>query len=397
MNEQSPHNPPRYYQPLEIPAFCFIWEAVMWVSFGRFPEGNGFEDMEELSEELGQLSFTWKDSFGGPRYRFRGFWWFESEMAGVDSQTIDWDRYEGALRNGFERMDSLEGHLLMLSREPHPDDPPMLSHFVDRVELYRALCEKALAEAPYVESVHHQHQQPIDRGWSLIFQALADGKLQGYGWGDLTQDEIRERAAKGDLADYAPTSASSDDDGNVINPWHYPIPSPDLVGPLQEMGMMMEIPRKEWSLSGVAPDGRYVTATGRNWWDVCFPSEQLFALFPRPLLANTEVECDTIEVLNPGVAIGISGAQGGRHATPSTPAARGRKKLADGQIEKACQELYGARWAAGEQEAPLHAEAAAFALRVWGETLHRSTFQGYMKPFRRTKPMPETMPEIAAE
>lgn len=392
---------PRYYQPLEIPAFCFLWEAVMWVTFGRFPEGNGYYDMGELKDELGMLSFAWKDSFGGPRYRFKGFWWFEGEMAGVDLESVDWQRYEGALRAGYQRIDTLEAQIKYAEQsEKHDlstykDEMPAL--VVDRAKLYRELCENQLADYPFVEGIHRQYQQSIDRGWSLIFQALVDGKVQAYGWGDMTQDEIRKRAAEGGLADYEPSAASAGNDGNVLNPWHAKLPEPDLIGPLLQMGAHTAIPRKEWSLGGVAPDGRYVTAAGRNWWDVCLTSDQLFELFPRPLLVSDVVDRDSIEVVNPGLAIGgASGSAMTRHINP-TAASRGRKKLADGEIERACQALYGQRWEAGEEEAPLHAEAKAFALQVWGENLARSTFQGYMKPFRRPpKMMPDRVPVIAA-
>lgn len=372
----------------------------MWVTFGRFPEGTGCQDMDELNEELGFFSFAWRDSFGGPRYRFKGFWWYESEMAGVDLDAVDWDRYEGALRAGYQRMDALEEqylHALEDAKEDHLRDYPGL-HDVDaivkRASMSIAFCKKAMAEHPYVESVHSQYQQSVDRGWALIFQSLVSGKLKGYGWGDLTQDEIREFARKGTLQDYDPSSSLEEPVGNVFNPWHVTIPKGEVIGPLLGMGQNREIPTKDWSLSGVAPDGRYVTASGRSWWDVCVPNEQLFDIFPRPLLASETVEHDAIEIVNPGLAIGSAGGSPMRQIGLSGVATRGRKKLADGQIEKLCHELYGARWAAGEQEAPLHAEAAALAQQVWGETLPRSTFQGYMKPFKR---QPKNPPEIAAE
>lgn len=384
---------PRYYQPLEVPDYCFIWEAVMWVTFGRFPEGNGL-DADELKDELGLLSFAWQDSFGGPRYRFRGYWWHETEMAGVDLQEVDWERYDAALRSGYQRLDALRRSLVELERATHGEEPAPVLHFPDRDKLYREMCERELAEAPFVESVHKLYQQPVDRGWSCIFRSLVDGTLQGYGWADLTQAEIRERAAKGDLMDYD----GSHDEGNVINPWHAKLPEPDTIGPLQPMGMCMEIPQNEWSLSGIAPDGRYVTSAGRNWWDVCFSCDQLFEQFPRPILASDGIERDTIEILNPGLAVGAVSNPGPHAPKQVKPSGRGRKKLADGEIERACQSLFGQRWAAGEKEAPLHAEAEAFAIQVWGRSLARSTFQAYMKPFKRApKNSPEMMPEFAAE
>jgi hypothetical protein len=396
---------PRYYQPLEVPAFCFIWEAVLWVTFGRFPEGDGYDSMDELNEELGMLSFAWKDSFGGPRYRFKGFWWFESEMAGVNLESVDWERYERALRMGYQRLDVLQAYL----KHGEPEEPEKvagveeritLQVLLDRAEIYRDFCKTQLEDFSFVESVHQQHQQSIDRGWSLIFQALADGKLQGYGWGDMTQDEIRVQLAKGDVANYEPSAESEGKDGNVINPWHVALPPADIIGPLQQMGMHVAIPKKEWSLGGVAPDGRYVTAAGRNWWDVCFPTEQLFALFPRPLFASNVVEAGSIEIVNPGLAIGSvdSKALPKARISASAPSGRGRKKLADGEIERACQALYSTRWTSGENKDSLHAEAAAFAQQVWGETLPRTTFQGYMTAASRApKIPPENAPGIAAE
>lgn len=376
---------PRYYQPLEVPAFCFIWEAVMWVSFGRFPEGAGYQDFDELKEDLGVLSFAWKDSFGGARYRFRGVYWFESEMAGVDITTVDWERYENALRTGYERIDSVQQYVDDLTRhsaiDQFPGDPRLAE---ERYNLYRASIEKKLADLPFVDDVHKRYQQQIDRGWSRLFQALVEGTLKGYGWGDLTQEEIRERASQGRLNDLG------SDDSKVFNPWHSKIPAANTMGPLIPMGECMEIPQKEWSLSGIAPDGRYVTSDGRNWWDVCFPSDQLFTLFPRPLSSNV-VESDKIEIVNPGLAIGGIGNTMIQSA-PYAPSSRGRKKLANGEIERACQQLYGRRLASGEKELALAEEAAHFAMEVWGQNLSRSTFQEYMRPFR-TRGLPENMPE----
>jgi hypothetical protein len=385
--------PLRYYGPMEVPAFSFIWEAVMWVTFGRFPEGNGYEDVDELKEDLGTLSFAWKDSFGGPRYRFKGFWWFESEMAGIGQDEVDWDRYESSLRSGYARIDVLHDHLQ--NAEQKSDEDVVLPHLVDRNELYRKLCRQALAEFPFVESVHRLYQQQIDRGWSKIFEALVDGKLKGYGWADLTQDEIRVRVAQGGLVD----GHTAPDGGNVSNPWGYRIPEADLIGPLQPMAAHMEIPRKEWSLGGVAPDARYITAAGRDWWDVCFPNDQLFALFPRPMFESAEPSQDMIEVVNPGVAISRDNER--RQPTDDTltgRSGRGRKKRLDGDLERACQVLYAERWMANEKEDAVLADAQAFAMSVWGQSLPRSTFQGYMKPFRRAPEMlPETLPGIAAE
>jgi hypothetical protein len=67
-------------------------------------------------------------------------------------------------------------------------------------------------------------------------------------------------------------------------------------------------------------------------------------------------------------------------------------------LERACQVLYAERWMANEKEDAVLADAQTFAMSVWGQNLPRSTFQGYMKPFKRSPEMlPETLPGIAAE
>ncbi|MER9028203.1 hypothetical protein [Mesorhizobium sp. M0674] len=374
-----------YYRPMELPSFCYLWEAVMWVTFGRFPEVGVDED--DHNGEVGKYSFAWKDAFGGPGYRFRGFWWFEAEMAGVDLTSVDLERYETALRTGYARPDLLEQDIAREKNDPH--DHPR------REEYFASLMKRRAEEMPFIDHVHSLFQQHIDIGWAQIFQALASGSLKGFGWGDLTQDEIREHAARVAFTDFDHAT----DEGNVYNPFLEKIPESDTIGPLVPMGLMMEIPRKEWSLSGIAPDARYVAANGRHYWDVVFPSDRVFELFPRPLLTWGALTKDTVETLNPGLTVSAEHDAGPHKALPPPsshiPAVRGRRKLADGEIERACQSLYGRRLASGEKELALAEEAAAFAMEVWGERLSRSTFQSYMLPFKRA--VPEIVPEIAAE
>jgi hypothetical protein len=355
----------------------------MWVTFGRFPTGTAYEDGDELGDDKGTLSFAWQDgAMGGTQYRFRGFWWYESDMAGVDENAdVDWDRYEIAMQRGYTRKDIIEREIATASYAP--PDPH------GREDYQKQLLEKKLADLPFIDSVHRLYQRQIDKGWSRLFQALSDGSIVAHGWGDLTQDEIREQMARDDLVD-----DTGSGEGNVLNPWGFAIPRPDTYGPLHPMGLLMDIPAEEWSLSGVAPDSRYVGASGRDWWDVELPCERLLALFPRPLLPNGE-ERDAVQLLTPALAISLSGQDDAARLLPAAKGTRGRRKKADGEIERACQLLYGRRLTNGEKEAALANEAAHFAMATWGETLSRSTFQEYMQPFKRA--VPENVPENAAE
>jgi hypothetical protein len=399
---------PVYFQPLELPAQCSLWEAVMWVSFGRFPSGAGYDTTEEMMSEVGLLSFAWKDSSGGPAYKFDGYWWFESDMAGISPDSVDWDRYSRAIHGGYVRRAWLE-ELLRRHKEAPPSEPMTEKDLTDdtgrprdlvdlvirhnRDEFYRLHLEKQLEELPFVDSTHQLYQRNIDRGWSRLFQHLVEGSVVAYGWADLTQDEIRHEAQSRLLTDYQVSIEA----GNVINPWHNALPQADLVGPLLQMGKFQAVPTTEWSLSGLAPDGHYVTTEGRQIWDVLIACDDLMRLFPRPIpTLGNRLE---IDLVTPGLAISVDrddrSAPQPRLDRRDGASARGRRKKANGEIEKACQALYSRRLVAGEKETALAEEAAQFAMAVWGEKLSRSTFQDYMLPFKRQAP--EIAPEIAAE
>jgi hypothetical protein len=114
------------------------------------------------------------------------------------------------------------------------------------------------------------------------------------------------------------------------------------------------------------------------------------------MFAMQDQQPTTVKVVNPGVAISADDDSGSHRARPAEhKQGPGRKKIADGQIEIVCQEVFGQRMLDGEKEIALHAEAAALVMKGWGATLSRTTFQTYMKPFKRK--LPENMPEMAAE
>lgn len=387
----------RYYQPLEVPRFCHLWEAVLWVTFGRFPM-----DMVEdtiLEEELGTLSYSWQSSIiGANGYKFDGFWWFEAEMAGIDYDAVGediWQRYARAMSGGYPRAAMIQ---VALDQEkqpkaPDPHDPRKGPQLDDYWVKY---FEQKLKNVPVVEEVHRLFQHQIDRGWSILFQDLVAGAIAGYGWLDLTQDEIRERARKG-LTAYDSETGEGDVFlfGNLL-------PEADAIGPLLPCGAMVEIAGPDWSLSGLAPDNIYITSSDRRYWDVIIDCHRLFERFPRPLLSRPGGIEDTIQVLTPSLATSRDNDHSQPLLGPPTHSdirrGPGRKKLEDGAVEKACHELVGRRYANGEDELSLHAEAASFAQKVWGVSLARSTFQDYMKPFKRQpKNQPEKTPGIAAE
>ena len=396
---------PQYYQPLEVPRYVYLWEAVMWVGFGRFPEGSylvtdGYPDEADYGYKIGTLSFNWKDAIFRQEYRFNGFWGTEASAAGLKADSADWDRYDEILRyHGYIRQSLIAEELDRLSRLPVKVDDgselfkleTALSATFDKIDggdraHYRENLAKRLDEAPFIEDVHRLFQRHIDRVWVKLFQALTDGKMQSYGWRELSQDEIREEAS-------GPGFWSE-----IINPYGAVMPQPDLIGPLQTMAVFDVIPVDEWSLTGFAPDAHYQSTSGNFWRDVVFPTDALFDIFPGPLLTY-EAERRHIEHFTPHVAVSVEtdlpmDTKHQRQPFSATRPGPGRRKNADGEVERACQALYGRRLAAGEKETPLHAEAMEFTMKVWGEPIARSTFQGYMKPF---KPVPENTPDIAAE
>ena len=390
MTVKMPGPAHRYYEPLVVPMFCYLWDAVMWVTFGRFPVD--MIDDSVLEDELGRLSYQWKDSLiASQGYKFYGFRWYETEMAGIDYEGsgVDWERYERAMRGGWIRKEALEEALLQ-EKQPRPPDPhdPRPNRVPD--EYWVRFFEQKLYEVPFVESVHRLYQHHIDRGWAKIFQALVAGEITGYGWKDMTQAEIRVRASKG-LTEYN----TETEEGDVFA-FGTPLPDAALIGPLLPLGEMMEIPATDWSLSGIAPDARYVTTSKQEYWSVFLDCQRLFDLFPHPILTMPGGIDDSIKVLSPTLAISQDESRRSTTSSLYQPTKRGpgRRKLQDGAVERAVHELVGRRYAAGEDEASLHAEAAAFALKVWGVSLARSTFQGYMKPFKR---LPEILPQKAAE
>jgi len=402
---------PTYFQPLEVPRFCYIWEAILWAGFGRFPEGSylitdEFPDEADEGWKTGTLSFAWKDPVFRQEYRFHGFWGFEALAAGLNEDSADWAKYDEALRNhGYIRPLLLNNEIVRLQAEDElggrgeaypltiavharfdPADPVGRSHYAnglkERIEL-----------ASFIDGVHGLFQHHIDRAWVKLFQALAEGAIQAFGWRELSQAEMRQLAER----------QQGEWQQEVVNPWRVAMPTADLVGPLVPMAVLEAVPASDWSLSGIAPDAHYQAANGRFWWDVVFPAGALLRLFPQPV-ATMDSSRMHIEHLTPLVAISTpdNGANSAAWPLAAIRPGPGKKKKADGEIERMCQRLYGHRLLAGEKETALVSEASDLAVAVWGQTVSRSTFQDYMKPFKSAKAadadgVPDIVPDIAAE
>jgi hypothetical protein len=395
---------PVYFQPIDVPAFCYIWEAVMWVGFGRFPEGViGYETEDGLEFHLGAASFNWKERVCDPLYRFDGYWWFETEAAGLDANSIDWGQYEeilhghgsirGYIRPEFlakeaERQRRYQDRALQSRLSgAERDDPDYSPGYLKNIE-------ERLKQLPILDNVDRLLQHPVDRAWAKVFQVLVDGDMPAYGWHEISQDEIREFATR-----------NQDNWNDAINPFDVPAPTADYIGPLRPMATLTAVPVNEWGLKGIAPDAHYSSASGRLWCDVMMPTAKLLHLFPLPLLAASGDQLQ-VERINPILAISRDVQNSAVLATKSATdirAPRGRPKKADGAIERLCQHLYGKRLLSGEKETALAEDARQLVLATWGETLSRSAFQGYMQPYKPAKAkngadrLPEIMPEIAAE
>ncbi|MCX5579116.1 hypothetical protein [Kaistia terrae] len=402
---------PTYFQPLEVPRYCYIWEAILWAGFGRFPEGSylitdEYPDDADDGWKTGTLSFNWKDPVFAQEYRFHGFWGFEAVAAGLQEDSTDWERYDEILSNhGYIRPRLLTNEITRLRSEKGVDDSgsvyPLTISATARFDPadarsrdhYLNSLEKRLELTPFIDSVHGLFQHHIDRAWVKLFQALAEGAIQAFGWRELSQTEMRQLAER----------QQGEWQQEVVNPWRAAMPKADLVGPLVPMAVLEAVPASDWSLSGIAPDAHYQAANGRFWWDVVFPADVLLRLFPQPVAVMDSSRMH-IEHLNPLVAISTPdhGANGAAWPLAAVRPGPGKKKKADGEIERMCQRLYGDRLLAGEKEAALVSEASALAFAVWGQTVSRSTFQDYMKPFKSAKAtdadgVPDIVPGIAAE
>lgn len=408
---------PRYFQPLELPHYCYIWDAIMWVGFGRFPNDteylvtDGFPpEFEGYGWKIGTLSFAYKDQVLRQEYRFDGFREHEAAAAGLPDDAVDWLRYRTAMQYfGYIRRETLDEEisrckslpsrspeaqafssaldkLTSTYRDPEDDDTRELFDAA-----YVASLERRREITPFIDDVHRLFQHHIDRAWVKLFSALVDGKFQGYGWRELRQDEIRDAASEIHEDHYLGQP--------VHNPYRRQMPARDLIGPLESLACLDVIPASEYSLSGVAPDSYYRSANGQLWRDVIFPTDAIFDLFPTPMLTLKPDITAHIALLTPDVAVSTPAGEGEAFASLPAPTDRragpGKRKKLDGTLERACHLLYGKRMLAGEKEAGLLAEAQSLAKAVWGETLGRTTFQDYMKSFKAD--VPDIVPDMAAE
>lgn len=400
---------PRYFQPLDLPRYTYIWEAIMWVGFGRFPRGSYWlEDIPENEDDTwiaGDLSLNWQDAPFMQEYRFHGFLPFEAEAVGLDYESTDWDLYDDVLRTvGHVRPELLTNEISRLHTSEFREDGFTRALSTSAFGAFEKLdhngtpylkrLEKRLAIAPFIDSVHRLFQRQIDRAWVKVFQALADGSLQGFGWCELTQDEIRTFTEDMDQEYW---------EKHVTNNWEVPKPTKELIGPLPPMAIRRAIPVSDWTLSGIDADAHYLAATGRLWRSVVFSSQALFSLFPRPNMTAGSDKMH-IEHLTPSLAISSAVDGGDDVSWPSSSfrSRPGKPKKANGAIERACQELFGKQLAAGQKEMALASEAADFVRKVWGEKLSRTTFQEYMKPFRPAKGkgaprLPDNLSELPGE
>ena len=270
---------PRYFQPLEVPHYCYLWEAIMWVGFGRFPEGSylvtdGYPEEADYGYKVGTMSFNWKDALFRQEYRFNGFGGSEAGAIGLTEQSTDWAKYDEILRyHGYIRQALLTAEIARLQAFPPRVDDGLqvlaletaITDTLDRFDggqrtNYLENLEKRLAQTPFVDSVHGLFQHQVDRAWVKLFLSLTDGPMQSFGWRELSQDEIREMAGSGQGIWQ-----------DVVNPYGLPMPSADLNGPLHTMATLDVIPVREWSLTGFAPDAHYQSATGTFWWDELLP------------------------------------------------------------------------------------------------------------------------------
>ena len=197
---------PRYFQPLELPEYCYLWEAVLWVGWGRFPEGSKYiiadgksDQRDDYDYHIGALSFNWKDAPFAQDYRFHGFWWYEIEAAGLTQSSADWARYDRLLAtHGYIRPETLVAEIERVKNSPAAtEDEPLysaqLALTLDRINNfdrpnYLSNLEKRLADTPFIDEAHRLFQHHVDRAWVKIFQALVEGSFQAYGWRELTQD-----------------------------------------------------------------------------------------------------------------------------------------------------------------------------------------------------------------
>lgn len=423
---------PRYFRPLELPDYCYIWEAIMWAAFGRFPDGAAYiitdgypAEYADMGWKIGSLSYAYRDALFQQTYRSNGFWWYESEAAGLTDDSADWAKYERLMRgSGYIRPELIVDEIARLEDLPpnSPEEDEFALHTNKLMNVIRNGTERQLSElmlrpnylpnlkerlenTPFIEGIHKLFRHHIDRAWVKIFQALVDGKFQAYGWYELSQDFMREIAPEIQPDEVRVVGP----EGNVIqrytdhffhgasvhNPFRQSLPSTDLIGPLEPMACLDVIPESEFTLTGFAPDAYYRSASGKLWRDVIFPTEAIFELFPRPLLA---VKSDRmhIEHLTPDVAIstGSAGSEGVTRTLPGADLRRGpgKPKKANGEIERVCLLLYAGRWATDEKKDAIHADAEKLAMVGWGEKLPRSTFDGWMK-----RAVPDIAPDTAAE
>ena len=197
--------------------------------------------------------------------------------------------------------------------------------------------------------------------------------------GDIDLNELTVLKEDGTVLYTAPEYRSLG--AEIVNPFGRPMPTADMIGPLDPMATLDVIPVTEFGLTGIAPDANYRSPSGRFWQDVIVPTTAIFAHWPKPILSAMSDQMH-IEHVTPDVAISTGSPASANSARFPKPGP-GKPKKANGEIERACQIMYAARWDAGEDRDALHAEAAAYTGFVWNETLPRSTFQDYMSPSRR--------------
>jgi hypothetical protein len=361
----------KYLQEVEAAPVIYLYEAVLWVAFGRFPEhGNAeFYDVEHLLRDIDRIEDAWKGGPLSPDYKFQGFYQHELDLAGLelgepeDEGEPRWgdDRYYDALRRGYNRAEYLQAELESERR------------LGERDTAWEERLEHAIADIKFVDEIHQMFQPRVDAGWAQVFRALTTGTLRAFGWRSFCQDEIRTK----------------------FDRW-----GPAFIGPLEPMARWCEI-RGGWSLAGLAPDGNYITATGEWIEGVTVISEEVFALFPRPDLAIDGQL--TADVYHEGLLIQDDSEDGAPapkrptparkhatselHETVSIGPGRGRRPRGNFAIRDLVVNYFADRVPVAGEEIPktLVSEVQAFVEKACRETVQRSTILDHLNYARFKK------------